>query len=133
MHKGAFLLLLVMTASIAACGGGPSPAAVASGGGGGNVADGKKVFNQIASPPCSSCHSIESGVTLVGPSLANIGSSASTIESGVSAEAYLKQSIVDPNAYVTSGFSANIMPANYGTQLTEQQINDVAAYLMSLK
>jgi cytochrome c551/c552 len=133
MHKATFLLLLVTIASIAACGGGTSPAAAPSGGGGGNAAQGKTIFNQVASPPCSSCHSIEVGVTLVGPSLSNIGSTASTIESDMSAEAYLKQSIVDPNAYLTPGFSANIMPANYGTQLTEQQINDLVAYLMSLK
>jgi mono/diheme cytochrome c family protein len=131
MHKVLFLVLLVLLVSLAACGGGASPAP--SGGNGGAAAEGKTVFNQVASPPCSSCHSIEAGVTLVGPSLAGIGSAAGTIESGTSAEEYLKQSIVDPNAYITPGFGGNIMPASYGTQLTEKQINDLVAYLMTLK
>jgi nitric oxide reductase subunit C len=132
MRKLAFLLLLVLVLGLAACGGGTSPTAVPSGGGG-NATEGQRIFTQVASPPCSSCHSVDPGVTLVGPSLAGIGTSAGSIESGVSAEEYLRQSIVDPNAFITPGFGANIMPASYGSQLSAQQISDLVAYLMTLK
>jgi mono/diheme cytochrome c family protein len=138
MHKATFLVLLALIAgliaSISACSGGASSTvAPSSSGGAGDAAQGKTVFNQIASPPCSSCHSIEPGVTLVGPSLAHMGSTAGSIEPGTSAEAYLRQSIVDPNAFLAPGFGGNIMPANYSTQLTQQQVDDLVAYLMTLK
>jgi nitric oxide reductase subunit C len=134
MPKVTFLVLLALVASIAACSGrDSSTAAPSSGRPAGNVAQGKKIFNKVASPPCSACHSIEAGVTLVGPSLANVGATAGTTEPGMSAEAFLRESLVDPNAYLASGFGPNIMPATYGTQLTEKQIDDLVAYLMSLK
>ncbi len=133
MRKLTFLLLSVLVLGLAACGGGQASPTSAPSGGGGNAADGQTVFNQVASPPCSSCHSLEPGVTLVGPSLAGIGSQAGSIEQGKSAEQFLHEAIVDPNAYIPEGFSANIMPTNYGTQLTEQQINDLVAYLLTLK
>jgi cytochrome c2 len=131
MRKVTLLTLLVLAVSLAACGGGTSPTAAPSGGG--NAAEGKTIFTQVASPPCNSCHSVEPGVTMVGPSLATIGSAAGSMVSGMSAEEYIHQSIVDPNAFIAQGFSANIMPANYGTQLTDQQLNDLIAYLMTLK
>jgi hypothetical protein len=69
---------------------------------------------------------------MVGPSLAKAGSDAASRVSGKSAEEYLNASIVTPNEYVVEGFSANIMPAQYGTELSEQQIKDLVAYLVTL-
>jgi len=34
---------------------------------------------------------------------------------------------------VVEGFPADTMPQDFGTQLTDQQLNDVIAYLMTLK
>jgi nitric oxide reductase subunit C len=133
MRKHTFFVLVALMLGLAACGGGGQASPTTSAAGGADVAQGKTVFDQVASPPCSSCHSIEPGVTLVGPSLAGIGTSAATIEPGKSAEAFLRESIVDPNAYVPDGFAANVMPSNYGSQLSKQQIDDLVAYLMSLK
>ena len=53
--------------------------------------------------------------------------------SGQSAEDYLRESIVDPNAFVVDGYGANIMTGTYGSSLTEQQIADLVAYMQSLK
>lgn len=50
-----------------------------------------------------------------------------------SPEQYLFESVVDPNVYLVSGFSANIMPGNYGSQLTDQDMADIIAYLQTLK
>lgn len=50
-----------------------------------------------------------------------------------SPEQYLLESIVTPNAFVVSGFEANIMPANYAQRLTPQDAADLIAYLMSLR
>lgn len=45
--------------------------------------------------------------------------------------AFIRQSIVDPNAEVTEGFSPNVMPQTYGDQLSPKQIDDLVAFLMS--
>jgi mono/diheme cytochrome c family protein len=58
---------------------------------------------------------------------------AGDMVSGQSAEEYLHESVVEPNAYVVEGFPANVMPTNYGSQLTDQQITDLVAYMLTLK
>ena len=130
MRKGRWLLLVVLAVALAACGGGAAPSE--SGGGGGDAAAGEAVFNEVAAPACNTCHSLEPGVTLVGPSLANIGAVAGSMVAGQSAEEYLHESIVNPSAFVVEGFS-DLMPSSYGAQLTEKQINDLVAYLLTLK
>jgi mono/diheme cytochrome c family protein len=50
-----------------------------------------------------------------------------------SAEQYLIESIVEPGAFVVSGFPNGVMPGTYGNQLTDQQLADLIAYLLSLK
>ncbi len=108
------------------------------------VALGQALF--YATPPgCSSCHSISPGVNLVGPTLADIATRAAMRlkapdyrGQAKDVAAYLRESIVEPNAYVVPGptFSADhrsIMPGNYGKELTPQQIDQLVAYLGSLK
>ncbi|MEW5869665.1 MAG: c-type cytochrome [Chloroflexota bacterium] len=48
-------------------------------------------------------------------------------------EQYLFESIVKPSAYVVSGFADGLMPASYANSLTDQQVADLIAYLLSLK
>jgi mono/diheme cytochrome c family protein len=50
-----------------------------------------------------------------------------------SAEQYLLESIVLPNAYIVSGFAAGVMPQTYGDTVTAEQTADMIAYLLSLK
>lgn len=119
-----------------------SLALTACGGGGGSsdgddaVQRGKDLFAQSVigtEAGCSTCHSLEAGVTIVGPSLAGIGTTAATMVSGMNAEEYLRQSILEPDAYVTEGFPAGTMPQVWKDVLTEDQVNDLVAYLLSLK
>ena len=74
---------------------------------------------------CGSCHTFAPAGTsgTVGPDLdeALAGKDA----------AFIRQSIVDPNAEVAQGFSANVMPQTYGDQLSPQQIDDLVAFLAS--
>lgn len=99
-----------------------------------------------ASPPgCFACHSVSPGVNLVGPSLADIAATArrriaSPAYHGASkdAAAYIRESILNPNAFVVVGptFSSgglSLMPAGFDTSLTPRQIDDLVAYLMTLK
>lgn len=125
---GALVALLVL----AACGGGAGQAP-AGGATGGDVAAGKALFAQSVigpNPGCITCHSLEAGKTLVGPSMAGIASRAGSTVAGQSAEQYLRQSITEPDAHVAKGFAKGLMPK---PTLTEQQISDLVAYMLTLK
>jgi len=104
----------------------------------GNAANGKKIFNSSMigkSPACHICHSLEPGKKIVGPSLAGIASDAAgdAKKAGMSTHDMLKQMITDPNAEIAEGFPANVMPQNFKTELKAKQLDDVVAFLMTLK
>ena len=82
---------------------------------------------------CRICHSLDPGVTLVGPSFAGVATRAETRVPGLSATDYLKQSIVDPDAYVVEGFPAGQMVPNYLDLLSEEDIDNLVAFLLTLK
>ena len=103
---------------------------------GGSVQAGEQLFKQATienQAGCASCHSLEAEAILVGPSLAGIGSRAEVRVSGLSAEEYLRQSILEPNAYTAEGFSANVMPMVWSDELTEEQVDNLIAFLLTLK
>ena len=82
---------------------------------------------------CLACHSLDEGVTIVGPSWYGLGDRAGSRVEGQSAEEYLYRSIVSPDDYVVEGFPPGIMPQIYGDTLNEQEIADLIAYLLTLK
>jgi mono/diheme cytochrome c family protein len=130
MRKLVFLLILVLAFGLAACGGNAeAPAAT----GGGDAGAGEVVFAEASVPACNTCHSLEPGVTLVGPSLATIGAEAGSRVPDVSAADYLRKSITDPDSTVVEGFASGLMPQGYEAQLTEEQIEDLVAYMLTLK
>jgi len=125
------LLLVVVFA--AACGGSTSASDTSDA-----VAAGKALFMQQTigtNPGCASCHSLEPDKVIVGPSLAAIAPDAAgeAKDAGISTEEMLRQMITDPNAEIAGGFQPNIMPQDWGTQLTETQLNNIIAFLMTLK
>jgi mono/diheme cytochrome c family protein len=93
---------------------GAAPPTVAGG-------QGAQVF---ADNGCGGCHALAAasagGVT--GPDLDQVlpGQSA----------AMIKQSIVDPNAHIAKGYPANVMPANFSTIITPDQLNQLVQYLL---
>jgi mono/diheme cytochrome c family protein len=128
MGRTTLLLALILVVGLAACGRESAPAGSEA-----STDAGEKVFGQVAAPACTSCHALEAGVTLVGPSLAAIGAEAGSRVSGESAEEYLRKAVAEPNAYLVEGFASGLMPATYAIQLSEQQINDLVAYMLTLK
>lgn len=124
--------LIAAVLALAACGGGASQPA-ASGGGAGDAAAGKALFAQTvigSNPGCITCHSLEAGKTLVGPSMAGIAGRAGSAAAGQSAEQYLRQSLTEPDAVIANGFQKGLMPK---PTLTDKQLNDLVAYMQTLK
>ena len=113
--------------------GGAAPAGGAAAGG--NANDPVKLGQQVALQyGCSACHSID-GKVLVGPTWKGLAGHDVELVSGTAKadDDYLKESILTPNAKVVKGFQPNIMPATFGTQLKPEQIDQVIAYIKSLK
>lgn len=84
-------------------------------------------------PGCITCHSLEPGVNLVGPSMAGIGAVAGDRVDGMDAETYLRQSIVEPNAYIVEGYEDDVMPGDYVLHLTDAQIEALVGYMEGLR
>jgi nitric oxide reductase subunit C len=108
------------------------------------MALGQSLFRSVT-PACSACHSVAVGVNLSGPSLAGIATTAlQRIASpeykgkAKDAESYIRESIEQPSAYALPGamYSADghsFMPPDYAKTLTSEQIDQLVAYLASLK
>jgi mono/diheme cytochrome c family protein len=82
--------------------------------------------------PCQTCHAD----LPIGPAFPDdppLGTRAGTRRSGYPAEVYLYESIVQPNTYIVPGFKKDIMPAEYGETLTDQELADLVAYLLRMK
>ena len=124
-------ILVVVALLLVGCGGGGSSS-------GSDASEGEKLFNSAtigSDPGCATCHSLTPDKVIIGPSLAGIATDASgdAADRGITTEAMLKIMITDPNDEVVEGFPADTMPQDFATQLTDQQLNDVIAYLMTLK
>lgn len=102
----------------------------------GDAANGQVLFNTFqpaASFACSTCHLVVSEDRSVGPGLLNISVRAETRVPGQGVYEYLHESIVNPDAYIVADFVGALMPANWAEIYTEQEINDIIAYLLTLK
>jgi mono/diheme cytochrome c family protein len=100
--------------------------------GAGDPERGAQLFTQSIGgmPSCSTCHALDHS-QIVGPGMAGIGARAASRQAGISAMEYLHTSIIEPGAYVVEGFQ-NVMPDVYEQRLSEAQIRDLIAYLLSL-
>ena len=92
------------------------------------VAAGQKLFTDLA---CITCH--QEGAQGRGPVLANLFGSQVELQGGakvVADEAYIRESIVNPQAKIHAGFQP-IMPTFQGL-VTEEQLLQLIAYVKSL-
>lgn len=105
---------------------------------------GQRVFRS-AQPSCTACHSTLPGADMAGPSLAGIGTRAAQTVAGAQyageaadAIGYIRESILAPSAHLVPGamYSASgtsFMPATYGSSLSDEELDSLAAYLATLK
>lgn len=97
---------------------------------------------------CVGCHSIN-GDPKAGPTWLGIFGRQEALEDGTTVtieEAYLRTSILDPNAQIVAGFAANIMPQTYEQTFLDKQaeilgsqgveidiIKDILAFMATLE
>ena len=108
------------------------------------VAMGEVLYRRTP-PACFACHSTSPGVALAGPSLAGIATRAAALVdsahytgAATDAEGYIRESILQPHAYlvagqVYSGGGRSFMPDNYDTTLTAEQVEQLVAYLVTFR
>lgn len=92
------------------------------------VVEGQKVFNAR----CATCHALVPDTIIIGPSLAGVATRAETRMKGLSAEEYIQLSILRPGDYVVEGFN-NVMITNFSKELTNEDLNALTAFLLTLK
>lgn len=124
-----FITLFVL----AACGGGGGPVV-------GDASRGESLYKQStigtkSAEGCTSCHNQNEseGLADKAPYTAGTGTRAATRVPGMSAEEYIKESIMNPNAYVVENFKEGDMYQTFKDELSEQQIADLVAYLLTQK
>ncbi|MFQ5857936.1 MAG: c-type cytochrome [Anaerolineae bacterium] len=134
------IVALVLLTMAACGGGGGAPAEKAAPAG--DPEAGKEIYLGVGG--CGACHTIEGlegAIGQVGPDHTHIATNATELakKAGVAdAEAFIRQSILEPNAYIAEECPpgpcvAGVMPQTLKDTLTEQQVNDLVAFLMQQK
>jgi cytochrome c551/c552 len=92
------------------------------------VAQGRQLFGQH----CASCHSLERDTIIKGPSLWGIADRAWHRIPGVSAQQYIRNSVLDPSELVVDGFQ-DVMQKNLDEVLSSDDLNALETFLLTLK
>ncbi len=102
-------------------GGRPAPP-----GGGGASAAGLKIFTAQG---CGACHTFKpaKATQTVGPDLDKLPDFARA--AGKPLDEFIRESIVDPNAYVEKGYQPNIMPPDFGQKIKGADLDALVQYL----
>ncbi len=93
------------------------------------AAAGGKIFDALA---CGTCH-MQAGGQLA-PALEGVYGSTQTLTDGsvvIADEAYLRRSILEPQAEVVKGYAPSMPP--FAGRINDKEMNDLIAYLKSLK
>ncbi len=113
-----FVISALAAAVMAACGGGVTD----------DIARGQQVFSQN----CAACHSVSSGVVIVGPSLAGVATRAAANDDDLLPREVLRRSILSPQAEIVEGFK-NLMPPDFERKIVEADLEALLSYLMTLQ
>ena len=78
---------------------------------------------------CSGCHTFQpaASTATTGPDLDNLKAAAQ--QAGKPLEPFVRQSIVDPNAYIAKGYQPNIMPGTFGS-LPKSQLDALVQFIV---
>jgi mono/diheme cytochrome c family protein len=84
-------------------------------------ADGAKLF---VDQGCSSCHTLKAANAT--------GTTGPNLDTELKGKplSFIETSIVDPNAEIAKGYPPDVMPQNFGTTLSQDEINALVQYLV---
>jgi len=91
-------------------------------GGNAQAEAGAQVF---ASDGCGSCHTFKAA-----NSTGTVGPDLNEYLAPDDDKAGIEEMIVDPNAEIAEGFSANVMPKNYGQQISKKELEQLVQFLI---
>lgn len=91
------------------------------------AANGKAIF---ISAGCGACHTLAAAGSngKVGPNLDNTPA-VDAKKDNMALAAFVRESIVTPNAYIAPGFPKGIMPQNFGTTLGKAKIDTLVSFI----
>ena len=132
-----FTVILGAIVMLAACGGEPTvdPLEIGDPERGREIWDtGGGVMGRDLGRGCSICHTLDGSVStnpaFTAPSFQGISERAGDRVRGLSAVEYLRQSILDPSAYVVEGFDDN-MDKGYRILMSEEDVDDLVAFMLT--
>jgi cytochrome c551/c552 len=109
----------------------------------GDAANGAVLFQKMG---CKGCHMPPPNSKRIAPDLAHITTDAEQFihspdykGSATDVASYIRESIVDPNAFVVPAFryltadGSSIMPLDFAKRLTPQEIQDLVAYVLTIR
>jgi len=99
-----------------------------------NIAHGQDLYThgKGEAPACLNCHAIEADTYSLGPHMVGVATRVSAeIGDKQTVEDYLRESILHPNDFLVPGYR-NIMYGLYADHLTEQDVDDLIGYILSL-
>ena len=90
-------------------------------------AAGKAIF---VSAGCGACHTFKAAGTSanVGPDL-DTAPATDAKKANMSLADFVRESIVNPNAFIASGFPKGVMPQNFGTSLGKTKIDALVSFI----
>ena len=99
----------------------------------GDVSAGLELY--VGTGGCAACHTIEGvqgAVGVIGPDHTHIGSEAANRIPGYSAEQYLRESILEPDAFIEEGYTPGLMaPLVAAANLSDADVDALVAFLLA--
>jgi cytochrome c551/c552 len=99
--------------------------------GGRDCREGKAVFVANA---CGSCHTFKpaGSTATIGPDL-DTKPAVDAKKNHMPLAAFVRESIVKPNAYISPGYPKGVMPQTFGKKLSKTQLDDLVAFITAAK
>lgn len=96
---------------------------------GGDMAKGSQLLARL---PCLTCHAIGGNGGAVGPPLDKIGTNAANRVPEVSGAQYIYHILTNPQDANLPNYRNTVMPS-FATTISQQELRDLVAYLLTLK
>lgn len=93
---------------------------------------GEQIFVKATCIGCHAVKSVPGARSQTGPSLDGLAARAGKTVPGKTAEEYITQSILNPEAYIVEGYEPMSMPATLRAALTNEEFDTLLAWLLTL-